>query len=603
MPLVRFDQEPGYPDGAGTFHADDGSTFFGHDPEMAAQLSAPPPDERMAAYSDRADIDAIARDLAGGQQAPAPPPVASDVAPQMSQAPAQVTQASLRPEPAPPPQAAPPPQESPALGQAAELQGNIDRYAMRPVYVAPSRGGVVPTKQSEVRETHGMPYDPNGPEANDRANATINVNLAHKAQAEAEAGRAAGEAAAWAAALPELREKARVAQMRRDMQERQYRRDRDDLEQAMEQSNKSAASFNANRWFDDRGAIGGIGAGIAQAFGAGAAALTGGPNVVLQQLNSYIDRDVANQRAAIEADEKKANNALAQLNRQFGNLDQAEAALKIAQQNKVEQIAKSYAASTKSDDVLRALDVWLSENNQRHLANEQQFQNAAYGKTQLTTDAKVMPASAGGTRAPTEKEIQERYETLGKRGKVVEGVHEGEIKRQKALGMDPEKADQKSRLLIENADGSQVMAKSPEEATKIRDAQRLRVSAVRELNEIKKIANESATGGRAGEAKGRIRVLMKRALEQGNTMAGQGVFRTEDADYYTDALFGAGGGVRGEVIDELTGMFDHEYQSFVDAQRGSAVKAVETGSGQQVKYTGQAAKNPTAKGQFRQVGR
>lgn len=598
MALVRFDQEPGYPDGTGMFHADDGSSFFAHDPEMAASIGPygpPQEDERTASWA--SDMDAVRRsipgqdaDYAGGQQRPMPPPVATD-APASGSDNAKIQQALFHPEAAPTQPATAAPQESPALGQAEQLQSAVDAYVPQYKQVAGSPGGVRPVTQQEVREMSGVPY--NEEDAADRANVSINKAMAYSGQQRAQAARSAGEAAAWQAAVPELEEKARVAQMRRDMQERQYRRDREDLEAAMEQSNKSARSFDANRWFNERGAVGQIGAAIAQAFGAGAAALTGGPNVVLQQINSYIDRDIATQRAQIEADEKGANNALAQLNRQYGNLDQAEAALRIAQQNKVETMAKSYAASTKSEDIMKALDVWLAENAEKRLATEQQFQNAAYGKTSLTTAAKVIPATRGGVVPLTEKEKQEYLQTLSKRNEVIGGTYETEMKRLKASGMDPEKADKINALVIENLDGSQVLAKSKEEGEKIRAAKALHTGAVREFEQIKKVAQESATGGRAGEAKGRIRVLMKRALERGNTMAGQGVFRTDDADYYTDALIGAGGGVRAEVIDELTGMLDHEYQSLVDSQRGSSVRVSETNSGQKVNYTGKSSKTPS----------
>lgn len=644
MALVRFDQDPELQPGAGLFHADDGTSFFAHDPDMASQLS---PEKARRNRSDMAVQEGRVRELeydiktngfydpnadmpedkdwqgpydtgmdegyegvsssgrggdqrmalndaekvnaglfgAPGQAPPAPPPQKADVQPAMNANAPPAGQPVMTWNEQP---------QSPALAEAEQVTQPIVDYVNAPVRVAATRGGVVPTTQQETREASGMPYDPNGPEAMARADASINVNMAGQRKAEMESARYQGEEAAYRAAMPKLQEEARIAEMRRDMQQRQYRRDREDHERAIEQSNKSAKSFDANRWFNDRGAIGSIGAAIAQAFGAGAAALTGGPNVVLQQINSYIDRDIMSQRAAIEADEKGANNALAQLNRQFGNLDQAEAALKIAQQKKVETMAGAYAASTKSQDVMAAYEQWVAGNNERRVAAEQQFQNAAYGKVSLQTAAKVIPASRGGVRNPTEPEKHQRLGTLEKFNTVAGGTYKTEQERQKAMGLDPEKADKEGGKLIENLDGSQVIAKTEPEATKIRDAFRLRTSAVHELNKIKKIAQDSASGGRVGEAKGRIKVLMKRALEQGNTMAGQGVFRTEDADYYTDTLFGAGGGVRTEVIDELTGMFDHEYQSFVDAQRGSAVNVAETGRGQRVKYTGKAGKNPTA---------
>lgn len=612
MPLVRFDQDPELQPGAGIFHADDGSSFPAYDPEMAAQLTQPdelaigpygPPqqDERTARNSAGADIDAISRELAGGQQRAVMPPTATD-APAGTDA-GKVQQALFRSEAAPAPaQAAPAEPQSPALGQAQELQGNIDRYAMRPVYESPRKGGVLPTTQSETREAAGMPYDPNGPEAQARAEASIGVNLAGAHKANAEAARAAGEAAAYQAALPQLEEQARVAQMRRDMQERQYRRDRDDLERLTEESNKSSKSFDANRWFNDRGAVGQIGAAIAQAFGAGAATLTGGPNVVLNQINGYIDRDIANQRQQIEAGKEAANNQLAVLNRQFGNLDQAEAALKIAQQKKVETMAQSYAASTKSEDIQSALNVWLADNEQRRVAAEQQFQNAAYGKTSVTTGAKVVQGSAGGMRAPTEAEVSKRYETLDKRGKVVEGTYEGEIKRQKALGMDPEKKAKENELLIENLDGSTTLARSAPMAAKIQEMRALHTNASGSLRALKGLAKNGSSLS-PDDARS-FDMNLEQVVNGANTIAGQGVVRTEDLARIKASLQNKVGSMPAEkAVDELQSILDRAYQSRVDSQRGSAVKVTETGAGQQVKYTGKAAKTPTAAGQFRQVGK
>jgi len=466
--------------------------------------------------------------------------------------------------------------------------------------VAPTRGGVVPTTQQETRETTGVPY--NEADASDRANVSINKSMAYAGQQNAQAARAAGEAAAYEAALPQLQEQARIAQMRRDMQERQYRRDRDDLEQAIAESDKSAKSFNANRWFEDRGAIGQIGAAIAQAFGAAAATLSGGPNMVLQQINSYIDRDIANQRAQIDAGKAGADNALARMNRQFGNLDQAEAALKIAQQKKAETMAASYAASTKSEDIQKSLDVWLAENAERRLAQEQQFQNAAYGKTSLTTAAKVIPGSAGGMRAPTEKEVAERYGTLQKRNDVVGGTYEVHAKRQKALGMDPEKADKTRELVIENLDGSQVLARKADEATKIREMKSLHTNASGALGNLKGLAKNGSS--LSPDDLRSVDLNIEAVVNGANTIAGQNAVKGEDMDRYKKALKSTVGSMPAEkALAELQGILDRSYQARVDAQRGSAVKESQTGKGAQLNYTGQASKNPTAKGQFRQVGR
>ena len=590
MALVRFDQEDGLPFGVGTFHGDDGSSFFGEDPEMATQLSpelqaaaAPPEDDRMAMN----DEQKVQAGLFGapGQAPPAPPPSKADVQPAMynSNAPPTVQPAMTWNEHPP----------APAQADADQLQANIDKVATRKRYDAPRAGGVVPTTQQETREASGMPYDPNGPEAMARADASINVNLAGQRKAEMESARAAGEEAAYRAALPQLEEQARVAQMRRDMQERQYRRDREDLEKAVEQSNKSAKSFDANRWFNDRGAIGGIGAAIAQAVGAGAAALTGGPNVVLQQINSYIDRDIMSQRAAIEADEKGANNALAQLNRQYGNLDQAESALRIIQQKKVETMAGAYAASTKSQDVMAAYDMWVAGNNERRVADEQKFQNAAYGKVSVQTAAKVVPASRGGWRDPTTAEMTKDYEMLDKRGKVIEGTYDAEIKRQKSLGNDPEKKSKESELVIENLDGSLVLARKPDEATKIREMRALHTNASGAVSKLKGLAKSGSS--LSPDDLRSVDINIEAVVNGANTIAGQNAVKGEDMERYKKALKSTVGSMPAEkALSELQDILDRSYQARVDAQRGSAVNVAETGSGQRVKYTGKASKNPTA---------
>ncbi len=609
MALVRFDQDPELQPGAGVFHADDGTSFPAFDPEMAAQLSQPQPDERLALAG---FPDTEARLAAGGQEAPGvAPPVASDAGgswklddSRMGKAPEQnaTVQAALRPEAGPPPQQAPLGQANREQADAEQLQGNVDRYVPEYKRVAPRRGGVQPTTQQETREASGVPYDPNGPEAQARAEASINVNMAGANKANAESARAAGEAAAYQAALPQLQEQARVAQMRRDMQERQYRRDRDDLERAIEESNKSSKSFDANRWFSDRGAIGMIGAGIAQAFGAGAAALTGGPNVVLQQINGYIDRDIANQRQQIDAGKENANSALARLNRQYGNLDQAEAALRIAQQKKVETMASSYAASTKSEDIQKALDVWLADNEQKRVKDEQAFQNASYGKTSVTTAAKVIPSSSGGIVPLTEKEKQDYYQTLNKRNEVIGGTYENESKRRKALGIDPEKQAKDEERLIEDLKGNSVVAKSKEEATKIRDMKSLHTNASGSIQALGKLAKSGSS--LSPDDVRSFDMNLEQVVNGINTMAGQGVVRGEDMARIKASLQNRVGSMPAEkAVAELQTLADRAYQARVDAQRGSAVKVAETGAGQQVKYTGNSAKTPTAAGQFRQVGR
>lgn len=596
MAIVRFEQDPDSPvDGMGLFHGDDGSAIYAHDPEMAASLTQPAPDLEAVAYPLKDDRTAQ-NEYASYQPEPvsnastyqpAPPPSRADVEPQMS---------SVQPE-APPAQAAPPPQAQQEQADADKLQRNIDEYAMRPVVSGPTRGGVIPVKQDVTREASGIPYDPNGPQAMARADAHLDVQLANQQAYRSQAARAAGEAAAYEAALPELQRKAAIAQKQVEHRQRIYRQERAELDDLVAESANAQKSFNANRWFDDRGAVGAIGAGIAQAFGAYSAALVGGDNQIAKQINSYIDRDIANQRAQIESGKAGVDNQLMRLKMKYGDLDQAEAALRIATQKIVDNQIASYAASTKNADLIAAGDKWLAENQQRYILAEQAFENASYGKTSVKTDAKVVAPSAGGQRAPTEKEIQERYNTLEKRGKVVEGTYEGEIKRQKALGMDPEKADKQKPLVIENLDGSQVEARSAPEATKIRELRSLQVSADKTARELEKL---SSVGARLSPTQQKKYLAnLEATINSANTLFGQGVVRGEDVDRYKSQILGDQYGIgAAEAAKELREIINNAYQARVDSQRGSEVVETHGRRGAQVNYTGKASKNPTAKGQF-----
>ena len=504
MAIVGFDQDPELPYGAGLFHSDDGRSLFAHNPDLAAQFpqqrelqdlersiqkrrpevmqqrldagefdqpQGPPPEDqdwkgpydtemdegydgmssldrgpdmRTAGIADRADIDAITRDLAGGQQAPAAPRSVSDVQP------ARVIQ-----EAAPPP---PPPQNMPQVPadvsqrRASDLAANTAEYVNRPVQVAGTRGGVVPTTQGMTVETQGMPYDPDSPQAMDRRAAHIAVQQAQVNTAESVAAREAGAALAYRAALPELQQKAAEAERVQAIRRRGYEAERKQLDDMTKASEQQTKSFDANRFYQRAGAVGQIGAAIAQAFGAYAATLRGGPNLIAQQIHEYIDADVANQRAEIEAGKAGVNNQLAKMNRQFGDLDQAEAALKIAQQKVADNMAASYASSTKSEDVMNSLNSYLAEGQQRYVQNEQQFEDRSYGKRSVTTAAKMIAPSAGGLRAPTEEEKIKRLTTLGKFGEVQKGAYEGEITRQKAEGQDPEKRKKAEDKAAEEAE-------------------------------------------------------------------------------------------------------------------------------------------------------
>lgn len=598
MAIARFEQDPNGPPGMGTFHGDDGSMLYAHDPELAAQVSqpsqtmldaaAPPPDARMAA-SDEQTIQAGLFGGAGGQRQ-ATPPSASDVP-----AGASFAVPELREQP----QAAqPPPSEQ---EQAEALQQGVTGYMNAPVYEAPRKGGVVPQSQQMTVERTGAPYDPDGPQAQDRRAAGIAVDQATYNMAEAQGARAAAEAAAYQAQLPELQAKAAEAQRIVQHRKSVYQRERRELDAMVAESDANAKSFDANKWYTDRGAVGIIGAGIAQAFGAYAAALRGGPNIIAQQIQGYVDAEVQNQRAQIEAGKAGVNNQLAKLQRHYGDLDQAEAALALALQKKLETQVASYAKSTMSEDVMLAADKWLAESAEKRLMLEQQFENASYGKTSVQTAAKVIAPSRGGWRDKTEREKQESGKTLGVAADVVGKTYENEIKRQKATGQDPDKKDKTNELVIEDSQGNQLLARSAPEATKIREMKALHTNARGSLDALSSLSKRGTS--LSPDDQRSFDLNLEQVINSANTMAGQGVVRTEDLQRIKASLQNKIGSMPAQkAVAELSSILDRAYQSRVDAQRGSAVKVAETGAGQKISYTGKPSKTPTAKGQFKQVG-
>ncbi len=608
MAIVRFDQDPELPMGAGLFHADDGRSFFAHDPALASSIkppqveqpnadimaaAAPPPDMRTAG-GDVSGITSIARDLAGGQAPPAPPLSAPDVQP-----------ARVISEAAPPP---PPPQNMPqelptnaSQQRASDLATNTAEYVNRPVRVGATRGGVVPQTQAMTVETQGMPYDPDSPQAMDRRAAHIAVQQAGVNAAETTALREAGAAAAYRAALPELQEKAAEAERVQAIRRRGYEQERKALDDMTKASESQQKSFDANRFYQRAGVVGQIGAAIAQAFGAYAATLRGGPNLIAQQIHEYIDADVANQRAEIEAGKAGVNNQLAKMNRQFGDLDQAEAALKIAQQKISDNMAASYAASTKSEDVMKSLDSWLAEGQQRYVTLEQQFEDRAYGKRSVSTAAKMIAPSAGGVRDPTEPEKIQRLTTLQKFGDVQKGAYEGEITRRKAEEGDPEKAEKVRGLVIEDLKGNQILARSEPEATKIREMKSLHTNAAGAIQALDGLAERGSS--LSPDDLRAVDLNIEAVVNGANTIAGQNAVKGEDMDRYKKALKSTVGAMPAKkAVAELKTILDRTYQARVDAQRGSAVKESQTGKGSQVQYTGEAAQTTTDRGRFKPVG-
>lgn len=443
--LVRFDQEPGAPNGMGTFHFDDGRSLFAHDPETASSLSDMSaqafggPDMRTAqngfqTTDQRLDAGGPAPGLddqlqamnfqgpAGG--APAPPPQPAAQAPAVGGG------------PGPEARAAPPDPQAEAM-----------KFITAPVRVAPTRGGVIPKTQSQTVEQEGLPYDP--ALAEQRADANINMMVARRNTAETLATRAQAESLHAQAQIPELQKQAAQAQTEVEEQHNQYKRERADLDRMILESQQNQKSFNANRWFESRGAIGQIGAVLAQAVGAYAAVLGHTENWAQKIINQYIDADIATQREQIESGKAGVNNALQRLNLRYGDINQAQAALKIAMGKVADTQALAYAKATGSQDIINTWEEQVAKNQVERTAEEQKFQAAAMGKRTTATQGQVVAPSAGGVRAPTTAEMSARADLAGKIPGIATKTYEAESARQKAMGggVDPEKARDEARNL------------------------------------------------------------------------------------------------------------------------------------------------------------
>jgi hypothetical protein len=197
--------------------------------------------------------------------------------------------------------------------------------------------------------------------------------------------------AASKAAQPQLLQKAAEAQKQLDAQHAAYEAERSELDRMVQKSN--AVQGGASQWFGSKNAVAQMGMILGQAFGAYAATLGGGQNWAQQQINTLMDHDIAAQK---EAASRGVDNAYRMLQLRYKDNDQAEAALRLAQGNVLSNVQGMHAAANQAQDVQAAHQEMTAENQQAMVANEQKFQNAAYGKHKVTVDLTHQAASGGG---------------------------------------------------------------------------------------------------------------------------------------------------------------------------------------------------------------
>jgi hypothetical protein len=236
---------------------------------------------------------------------------------------------------------------------------------------------------------------------------------AHQQTAQTQIARQEAQQAAIEAQMPILEAERAAAEQVHRQARAGVQRDQEDLDRLLEVKSTKEASFDPNRFLKDRGIIAEIGATLAMALGAYSAALAGGPNHAKAILDDAFHRDMQQQEAEIHAAGTAADNALARFMRQYQDMDQAKAALAIAQTHISDSMAKWVAAASTSEDTQNALQTLLAQNRVARVDAEQQFLSRAYGKR--TGNVQYAMQQAGGSAASSllqrARELEAMYQT------------------------------------------------------------------------------------------------------------------------------------------------------------------------------------------------
>jgi hypothetical protein len=157
------------------------------------------------------------------------------------------------------------------------------------------------------------------------------------------------------------RENAVIEQQR---QEKAKLRARDDYDAAAKLANE--ATIDPKRLFNTMGAAGTFASTIGVMLGAIGAGLTHTPNQALQILNSQIDRDIAAQEKDLDTKRGGAQNALARLRDQTGDLEAAKAMYRAASLQYAQAKMGEYGAAERNTAIMNATADQLSDLERGH---------------------------------------------------------------------------------------------------------------------------------------------------------------------------------------------------------------------------------------------
>lgn len=455
-PPVRFEQDPESPDGTGMFHFQDGSSLFAHEPELAKRVA--PPDERTAQNDAKpgnagywldapvaAPQAAPSRLDAGGgltasagtgnaHAAPTGPLPGSygpggrlNVAGVVPDRPLDELIASGKPAP----QAAPDPAAAAALYRrlAAGPAGAEPPPAAAPLkrpWVAGRQGGAVPVSSSTTIESQGAPYSLE--DATLRARANEQVVEAQMSEYAAQKATADAHAAAMQAAIPELQYQEARGKSELNRMDQGYREERARVRTIIEEHDKQAKP-DTGRFYKRAGTAGTIAMVIGQALGAYAATISHTENFAQKIVSQAWEHDMRAQEEEIAAGKVGDNNLLARLNDQLGDLDQAKSAVKLIQADLLDREIKSFADHAQSAAASRAAGMWMAQNQQQRLLEEQRFRDLSIGKQTMKTDAKIVAPSSGHYMSDEEL-MRQQLKTNKLRGDLLQSENEVGYQRQ-----------------------------------------------------------------------------------------------------------------------------------------------------------------------------
>ncbi len=611
MALIGFepDLHPNAPPGAGFALADSGERAYVVDPNLAAQFSGQAPASPQQAPQDTsydlmsaADLQGSDQRLAlggqgGGRQGynapPQPTQSVADVGPNYS-TPGDVPQAPAGPNASAAPPAAPNasvqgPQSSAATSpaQSQQPQAEVDpdealradqkAYVSAPVKVAGSPGGLREKSEERTVEGAGAPMS----EAEWKKYYDLNEDIKQTHVGEAGVARAAADyqVAQAQAAIPALLQE-------RDTKSAEYEQARSAAKQDLAKVNSLLQQVNTkqvdhNRFFQRRGAFGALAAGIAQALGASAATLSGsGHNMVADQINRMIDEDVAEQREQIENGRANANNALQMLRDRYNfDIPQAESALKIAQTGVVNAQLREYEGMKMSTQAQQGLESWMSDNNKKMFMEARSLYEQSQGKETRKIALVNQQGSAGGLRAPTEKEKQDRLHT---------------VQLSQETGTTPKPGTGTENippaLVVYDTNGKAVAARTEPEAVKVREKYAMYKKIMPSL------ASMDASAGHwntlSPDEKATFKINFETAVSTLNSSLGQGQMKTDDFQRWEDYMSQGNFGVK-KAIAEVRAITKNAYQAEVDSQTGGAVSE-DFGKGKpKAKYNNKRATTPT----------